>query len=525
MCINTGRRCEYRTTPDRRTRASREGEELMRLPDAAWVSVETQWDQPGLLGGPRAPSAPLMDASQVDLTQDERYYLDFFRKSTSVQCAGYFHDEFWQRVVHQASEDQPAIRHAVIGIGALNWNFVQLRVRRSHGMPDRSFCLWQINKAIHYLQRNLTETRMGRLRMETALVTCVVLVSTLLFQGDAYTAAQHLQSGYRLLEQYLADSPEQSSFCSALTTAFAGVHLVCSTFCPENLTAVSGGGDVNPVGNPESSIQNDESSSPLPVLRSLSSANDYIQKGREFLVTLASMALQNNPHGLSLEPASSGLDKKAFSVLEQLNEWQVQIRGCRVTHQDRLSQRDIDALTLLELWSEMLHIILIVESAPSPREMRYDDFLPQFQKAVQLAKALLLSDAALSPMPTFSVNTGVIPPLFFCGFKCRDWLVRQEVLMLLRRWRRQEGVWSSCATALILKRAIDLESDGLMPEDFIPESSRLESIHAESSPGDLGFRMWYRRSHCQDGISQNTQPWESEWVSYEAGCPEQMDVL
>ncbi|KAJ5174222.1 uncharacterized protein N7482_000099 [Penicillium canariense] len=493
MCTSSGRKCQYIETPDRRTRAARMGDKVVRVSRNSLPSGETG-PAGNFLDGQLGPTAHLVYTGQVDLTPDERWYLDFFRKSTSLQCAGYFYDEFWQRLVHQVSEVQPAVCHAVIGMGSLNYRFVQLRKGESQGPLDRSFSLQQCNKAIACLRQNLMDNRLGRLRVEIALITCIVLVSIILFQEDAESAGRHLRSGYKLLGEYLRDDAHRSSTSRAVAQAFAGIHLVWSTFT-----------------NPDSFTENEDRTFPFFVPKALPETVDNIEKAGNFLVILARMVLRRHPRGFSVGPASSDLGGEPYAVLSKLRVWRSQIKGSLILHNDRLSQRDLDTLTLLEIWSEILYIILFVENGPLPRETRYDEYLPRFQKAVELAKKLLASDSSQNPLPAFSVNMGVIPPLFFCVFKCRDWLVRQEALLLLRQWQRQEGIWSTCATALVLKRVIEIETDGLTPEDLIPEESRIDSINVEITPDDPSLCLRYRRSHGQEVTA-----WASEWLPYES---------
>lgn len=118
---------------------------------------------------------------------------------------------------------------------------------------------------------------MGRLRAETVLIACVVLVSTLLFQEDADSAGTHLRSGYKLLEQYLAENSNKSDVATTLTRAFAGVHLVWSSF---NGNAVLAGDQ-----------------SPIPLLiPSWVDATDEIQRINDHIVTLVRIFSAQNQH-------------------------------------------------------------------------------------------------------------------------------------------------------------------------------------------------------------------------------------
>ncbi|CAG8890958.1 unnamed protein product [Penicillium egyptiacum] len=472
VCTSYNRKCEYRVTVDRRTRASRLAKDVR--PEGA-VALVCQ-----------------VPTHQVDLTNQERYFLDFFRQSTSLQCAGYFYDEFWQRLVHQASEDQPAIRHAVIGMGSMNYHFV--RSRDGPSPYDQTFSLRQINKAIHALQRNLIEERMARPRVETVLVACVVLVSTLLFQEDAVSAGTHLRSGYKLLEEYLAGN-NNSDVAATLTRAFANVHMVWSSF------------------NSNGALTGDQPPIPL-LIPPQPDATDEIQRANDSIVTLVRLlSYQNNYHRTRLGSPGAELDGADF--VGSLLKLQGQLQAYRGIHKHHLVQRDLTALTILELWAELLPILAMVEIGPGPREMQYDKFLKHFQRVFQLAESVLMCDNI--DTPTFSVNLGVIPPLCLLALKCRDPIVRQETLSLLGRSRRQEGIWSTSLIAFALQRVYDIECAGLWPGDPIPHTSRIRAMHVEVSPAESRLFIQYHMARaCQGDDCRHRESWQSEWLSYKS---------
>ncbi|KAL6231884.1 hypothetical protein BDW75DRAFT_247587 [Aspergillus navahoensis] len=470
-CIRAGRSCEYRETVDHRTRAAR-------------------WREQGAQTAREAPSdchpaalVPIVRAAQANLSPDERRYLDIFRKITAAQCAGYFYDEFWQRLVHQVSEEEPAVCHAVISLGSLNYRFLQLRMGDPNGSRavEVSFSLQQCNKAISCLRQRLAANRLGPQATEIALVTCIILVSTLLFQEDAQSAGRHLRSGLKLLE-YLRDKDRQTTASLAIAQAFAGLHLGWLSF-----------------STPEDTLDGGAQHPSFPLSIAASELAADINEASGSLVSLARLVLPSSPQGSSWGAGDPD------ALLGELRGWRRQIKESAVVRQLYLSHRDRNALTLLELWSEVLYIILNVETQPLPREAAYDAFFARFQRAVELAKILLAAASTLEPLPIFTVNIGIIAPLFFCGFKCRHWLVRKEALLLLRRWRRQEGIWSSNATARVLTRVIEIESEGLTPEEVIPEASRIESIHVDTSGPGSGLRLRYRRLG-------GAGPWKTEWL-------------
>lgn len=254
---------------------------------------------------PSAPlvlMAPMMQGGEVDLTPDERWYLSYFRKFTSLQCSYYFYDEFWERLVHQASHSQPAVRHAVIGMGALNWQFLQLRMGTHTGPLDRRFSLQQCNRAISHLQENLSDDNLGRTKVETALMTCLVLVCVILFQEDAESVGRHIKAPENLLKQYLCENPRPSSMSRALKQTFAGTRLVYTTFANQ-------------------SSAKDDPVPPWLVPDEPPRGDENVQKVSDFLSTLARMIIQSHPYGFRVAYADPDLDLEPFAVMSKLRGW------------------------------------------------------------------------------------------------------------------------------------------------------------------------------------------------------------
>lgn len=90
------------------------------------------------------------------------------------------------------------------------------------------------------------------------------------------------------------------------------------------------------------------------------------------------------------------------------------------------------------------------------REIDYDNFLPEFQQSIALAR-----DAAAvnEPKGTFTPEVGIIPVLYTIGVKCRHPAIRREVLRILRQQPMREAVWDSFSAARVVERVIEIEEN------------------------------------------------------------------
>jgi hypothetical protein len=174
--------------------------------------------------------------------------------------------------------------------------------------------------------------------------------------------------------------------------------------------------------------------------------------------------------------------------------------------------RDLNALSILQLWVEILYVLGSVETAPGPREMQYDKYLETFQVILDMAESVLVSDNIETP--TFSVNLGVLPPMCLVAFKCRDSSIRHRLLSLLNRSRRQEGIWSTSMIALVVQRVYDIENAGTRPGEHIPNASRIRAIHTEIKPAESLMLVHYHMARACNDYCKHRQNWDLEWLKY-----------
>jgi hypothetical protein len=66
------------------------------------------------------------------------------------------------------------------------------------------------------------------------------------------------------------------------------------------------------------------------------------------------------------------------------------------------------------------------------------------------------------PRPTFSLDTGIILPLYVVATKCRHPTNRRRSIALLKSTPRQEGVLDSLLTGRVAERLAEIEEEGVL---------------------------------------------------------------
>jgi len=129
----------------------------------------------------------------------EQRMLLLFTTVTVPALSADFSKDFWQRRVVQASNTEPAIRHAVIAIGAIHQDFISRHENYSHSQDSsiKSFAFHQYTVAISHLHKLMaTETQ----RLDITLMCCILFICFDCISGNHDSAIIHLKAGLKILE-------------------------------------------------------------------------------------------------------------------------------------------------------------------------------------------------------------------------------------------------------------------------------------------------------------------------------------
>ncbi|KAJ5116794.1 hypothetical protein N7456_001142 [Penicillium angulare] len=426
--------------------------------------------------------ASIPDANQLELTFDEGWFLDFFRRVTAQTIAVYYKNEFWQKLVHQACATQVVVRHSAIAIGALHWSRMSKSLLVSGNKPTY-FVLNQFSKVFRHLHHELDSEIPRKQRMEAILISCGILVSSAFAQGDAQGCGCHFRAGYELLNNWQRFQMDNSSIGIIVLKMFNQVYL--------DWPPLIGHAGAKSHSYPLQLVQD------YQVDRMIETPEDACG----VLTILGWLTLQMRP----LSNIGRRTDSASFMVLEKLNHW----KHILLQQEKRLSESRHQAFVMMDMWSEVVLIKCLSDEWIHDGEMRYDNFLSHFQRILQLGEDLALN-VSLSRSWALS---GIVTPLFYCAFKCRDWITRRKAISLLQRGDHEQGIWSFSGVALVLDRLVGIESEGFLEHEVIAPSSRIDALHVDFLSGVPNLQLSYRRTARQHDCG-DTSVWGKELIEY-----------
>lgn len=123
----------------------------------------------------------------------------------------------------------------------------------------------------------------------------------------------------------------------------------------------------------------------------------------------------------------------------------------------------------------------------------HDSFVPLYSAIVNAAE----TNAYQSDMtrPCFTLEMGVIGPLYEVARNCRDPNIRRRIIRILRDCRRQEGLLSGSMYAQIIQTIVDIEEFGLENVETcadIPFWARISNISLHFDVHQHRLYIFYR---------------------------------
>jgi len=161
-----------------------------------------------------------------------------------------------------------------------------------------------------------------------------------------------------------------------------------------------------------------------------------------------------------------GRDSKAAEVFFK---WSSAFDNFLKARGDTLTSNERQAVAVLSIQKLILWAGFDVATPGVDNQMLWDKYLPVYRKIVELAATSLnvpiddVSDASKTQadIQSFSLDIGVVGPLYDTACMCRDPVVRRQATRLLRLASRQDGFWDRMLAAKAADRVIAIEEEGL----------------------------------------------------------------
>lgn len=166
------------------------------------------------------------------------------------------------------------------------------------------------------------------------------------------------------------------------------------------------------------------------------------------------------------------------TLRKRLDHWKRAFLLFEISYGVGFSKLDAEHASLLHIHHSTGTVLLIGEM--NPQETAYDLFDNEFQSIVARSDQLLQNRLATPWAETFSMEMGIIQPLYITALKCRVHQIRTAAIKLLSSVPRPEGIWNGQVMARIAEQVMIIEEEGIDLEssgsERLPAFRRVHSV-------------------------------------------------
>lgn len=436
---------------------------------------------------------------------------------SAKQLTGFRDFEFWTRVVLQATETDPCVRHAVVAIGALDFKMgmeigvhenirqtsicgtvleaeaMESTVRHPVELMEKSrleFAYREYGKALsslrHAVAAQKTNTR-------TSLIASMLFACFETYHGNIEIATAQVFAGLDMIEQYSKNSkllkannmvsppPLESdileSFAIMEIQSAAWGDKRSSALHLERLRVCEDAQEDIPTEfrnlRHAQSIQN------LLVLRSIHLKLAYSNIDTSFSQGSLSEGLPNASI-ITLDCQSHASDPpldKAQNLLATFRQWRDAFKPyLQQAQRPQASRKDFLYATMLQM--QYLSCYLWTASSSQPTHMWYRSYTKELHEAVDVVKTIYVANNE-----NFSLDSRVVLPLICVGWFYRHRAMRKEVIDICARIPRREAMWDALMVGKIMQYMSEVEEEGLdEEEEYVPEEkmTRMSDVRCDA---------------------------------------------
>jgi hypothetical protein len=166
--------------------------------------------------------------------------------------------------------------------------------------------------------------------------------------------------------------------------------------------------------------------------------------------------------------------------VDALTQWKIAFASLIGAAQQQSSLTDLEVKEVHVLQIRALHCTAVLAYQGRCRgvaqdELIWDDFAAEHEQMISLAESCLGQDSS-NRVPVFSLQLGIVAPLYMMALQCRDPRLRRRALAVLRQYPRREGFWDSVRATTIVEFCIAAEESMVMGDTTGDQSSTTVTV-------------------------------------------------
>lgn len=426
--------------------------------------------------------------------EEEARYFRYYCEDVATQLSGALETTLWDRIIPQAVESEPIIRHAVVAVAALNKSRIDAGLRGAgRSNPHHQYALVQYGKALKKIRDALDD---GVKDPRRSLMACLLVFCLESLQGYQTSASNQASVGVNLLQRWCIENRGtyahyhaiEEDICHGLSSLDLQALLFLDTRSPR--------------------LHRDLQETAAEVMRwrplileNLKNCYVYWQlimrHCYHFIAAARSEVTEQDPTSTSestqggeftsFKPGNNAwcviidasketpvsLQTERDACVENVRRWEGAAK--ELVDGALMSERETDEYIIAAMLKIQVAMTLVaLGSAFIRSETEYDRFTPEFNTITTFSESIYPALVARDRGSMFHFNIGILPGLCQVGMWCRHKAIRaRAVNLLLRSPEMQEGVWHSETLGRFVDFLRKAEEDGVDEDGFVPASKRV----------------------------------------------------
>jgi hypothetical protein len=401
---------------------------------------------------------------------------------------------FWDSLVLQACDAEPAIKHAILTLASYH-NSVIAKDDREVSLQHLAYAERQYQQALGEAKQ-LIETPSTK-HIDRILMVCVLFIVFENLRGNYAAARKHMDSGRMIAAQCWQVRQRDSRRNSP--------REIAEVFARLDVFALSFSDAVAPYEYTLDDLLRTAPELHPSRFNSIHEAHaSLIDLVRWMLVTGDQMIFKSSP----LDPALPYFEAELRECGQRLSEWRQYWNELLPT----IKERDSLHAKMIELW--YIKATALLKAGFFGAETRYDVVLPHFERMVLLSEDISIEIRKTADISAFSLDLGYLAAVFFIAIRCRDPQSRRRAIRVLASHPRREGMWESTAAAAIATRWIQAEEEGLgdiVSAHQVPELNRVAILDLEVNSAASSARLRFTGSSPVAGVEPRVRYEDIHW--------------
>lgn len=418
-------------------------------------------------------------------TVQERRAFHRFTYRTIPAFAGGSESDFWTGIVLQTAVAEPVIREAVIALSTLHEDY-----ENRNGIYDKDTLASTSYKEAGFLYGRAIKNLYQRIDPEKGESANLAIIASIIFacfevlRRNNMAALVHYQNGMRALMKQMNDRDQRELEHNCVSAEDSTILRTRPQDDLDRMLRVFARYDIQACTyyKPRAETLNIHLSKLPPNDVGMTEVRRYLDNLLIAVYQLVKSDLSMFRYWDRADISLAWLEKRD-EALETFQGWldvlEQSIPSDAVTLRNHgiLASKSILGL-ILQIKVAMIMLRTCIDCGP---EMSYDQFRPDFEEIVSRVENLtrMLGLEVGQPLDRetvpFSMELGVLHPLFFVAWKCRDRDLRRRARTQLRKCGK-EGAWEGPVMALVAERIAEIEEQGWPVDSTIPESCRIHDV-------------------------------------------------